>query len=338
MTEQYQPIATCWIASALRWRRLAAFERHPRRARRDWWHSRCVLLLAMLTTRSPDGAGGACGGGGRADRRRGASGVCCRCGETPSDRRIARFIEERTTELDERLVSAVGVAAAERPPRIRSDEPDPAPGLPIDGSRRGARGGRRSIPRRSSPREVLRRPAMQAAAAVLLLVAVGLLARDTARQSFDAWRWRCSRRNRPRRDTRQRARPGRVGLAVRRDWSATARRSSRSCCGPMAPPTISGAHRKCPATPTAQFALSLSGLNASFRYRVVGRIGDVDDVFDVAVVRPPRVDAHRRRVHVSARAWASSRGSKRTAATFTRRPARTSASGCTPIARRRPAR
>src|SRR5258708_1832491 len=113
MTEQYRPIADLLDRVRSRWRRLVAFRAATRAALAATAALTLVLLSAMLTTRSPMAL---------AALAVVAAGLIVGAAvwgllplrETPSDARIARFIEERKTELDERLVSAVSVAAAER--------------------------------------------------------------------------------------------------------------------------------------------------------------------------------------------------------------------------------
>src|SRR5712671_884541 len=112
MTEQYRPIADLLDRVRLRWRRLVAFRATIRAALAATAALTLALLLAMLTTRSPMTLAVLA-----------VAAVVLIVGavvwgllplrETPSDARIARFIEERKSELDERLVSAVSVAAAE---------------------------------------------------------------------------------------------------------------------------------------------------------------------------------------------------------------------------------
>ena len=88
----------------------------------------------------------------------------------PADGKVARFIEERTPSLDDRLVTAVDVA------QRRTTRPALAA---HDARRRRARGRRTSTSTRSCRRESLRRAGFQAAAAVLAL-GVGAVRRARA--------------------------------------------------------------------------------------------------------------------------------------------------------------
>src|SRR4029077_1748296 len=75
--------------------------------------------------------------------------------QRPSDRRIARFIEEHRAELDERLVSAVGVASGDQ-------EMAPAFAASMIGD--AARAASVIQPSEIVPSELLRRTGFQAAA------------------------------------------------------------------------------------------------------------------------------------------------------------------------------
>ena len=104
---------------------MATSGRVPRDASRGARSRRLSLACVQSSSRSLTTAGAvrACGA------RRSLAAVSLVAGvawgllplrEAPSDARIARFIEERKTELDERLVSAVGVASGNRqtPPAL----------------------------------------------------------------------------------------------------------------------------------------------------------------------------------------------------------------------------
>jgi hypothetical protein len=276
MTEQYRPIADLLDRVRSRWRRLVAFRATIRAALAATAALTLVLLLAMLTTRSP-----------LALAALAAAAVALIAGavvwglrplrETPSDARIARFIEERKTELDERLVSAVSVAAAERT------------ALSASMVRDAARAAASIDPAEIVAAEVLRRSGMQAVAAVLLFVAVALLARDKARQSYDALALALF--------------PSHVVLDVTpgdaRIQAGSSLAVQARLVGNRAPVVAQllradGAADdqwqalEMSSDAAGRFALSLNGVNASFRYRVVA--GTVTSkTFSVAVVRPPRV-------------------------------------------------
>ena len=100
------------------------------------------------------------------------------CRHVPSDRQVARFVEERATTLDDRLASAVDVVAsataARSPALVEPMLADAARGVgdvDIDDI----------VPARR-----LRKLAVQACAAAAVLVIVAFLARGLARQTVDA--------------------------------------------------------------------------------------------------------------------------------------------------------
>src|SRR5258708_36762140 len=173
MTEQYRTIADLLDRVRSRWRRLVAFRATIRAALAGTAAPTLGLLLAMLTTRSPMALAGLA-----------VVAVVLIVGaavwgllplrESPSDARIARFIEERKTELDERLVSAVSVAVAER----RGDETNRAKagsddlGLSASMVRDAARVAASVEPAEIVAAEVLRPAGMPAGAAALLFFAV----------------------------------------------------------------------------------------------------------------------------------------------------------------------
>jgi hypothetical protein len=95
----------------------------------------------------------------------------------PGDVQVARFIEERTPSLDDRLVTAVDVVAKRLPSGHAVAEP-----MLADAARRaGAIELDTIVPRRS-----LRRAGLQAAAAGAVFLLVLFAGRDTARQTIDA--------------------------------------------------------------------------------------------------------------------------------------------------------
>src|SRR2546426_10093279 len=96
----------------------------------------------------------------------------------PSDARLARFIEERTPSLDDRLVSAVDLVQSER----YSSSPAIAEPMLADAARRvGAVDLDQVV-----PIGLLRRTGFQAAGAMVILVVLVLVAREPARQTLDA--------------------------------------------------------------------------------------------------------------------------------------------------------
>src|SRR5262245_57943656 len=95
----------------------------------------------------------------------------------PTDRQVARFIEERAPALEDRLVTAVDVAAGDRPV-----PPALAPPMLADAARRAAD----VEPGGIIDAETLRRAGFQAAAAALVLLAVMVGGRKPAREALDA--------------------------------------------------------------------------------------------------------------------------------------------------------
>ena len=98
--------------------------------------------------------------------------------QMPSDRSVARYIEERTPALDERLVSAVDVA----------NTPDAAvrPALAAAMVRDAARAAADVDPSTIVPAEAIRRRALRAAAACAILLGMLFVSRHAARQALDA--------------------------------------------------------------------------------------------------------------------------------------------------------
>ena len=99
----------------------------------------------------------------------------------PTDKQVARFIEEREPSLDDRLVSAVDVASWSG-----SADAPAQPGLSgmllADADRRASL----VDPSTIVTGEVLRRAGFQAAGALLVLAAIAYVGRGAARQSVDA--------------------------------------------------------------------------------------------------------------------------------------------------------
>ena len=106
-----------------------------------------------------------------------SSGLPGRRGEIPSNRDVARFIEERDASLDERLVSAVDVATT-----ARTHRPALAAAMIRDAAKAAAHVDATLI----VPGDILRRRATRAAIACAILLATLFAARHTARQAYDA--------------------------------------------------------------------------------------------------------------------------------------------------------
>jgi hypothetical protein len=210
--------------------------------------------------------------------------------EIPSDARVARFIEETDPSLDDRLASAVDLAASPE------GEARPALAAPMvaDAARRVS-----SIdPAAVVPGRTMRRAGLRAAAAVLLLAAIGFFGRETARRSFDAVSLALI--------------PSRVALEVvpgnariqagspltiearllgnRAPVVAQVLRAEGAAALAAASGDAGVAWRttEMATTPSGAFTLGLGEVAASFKYRVVAG-GVTSPLYDVTVVRAPRV-------------------------------------------------
>ncbi len=198
----------------------------------------------------------------------------------PSDRRVARFIEESAPALDERLVSALEVAQRNG----SGDQPGLAATMVEDAARAAASVDPASV----ITREMLSGAWLRAASMLVLLGAVLFVSRDVVRRSYDA--------------TTLALFPSRIALAVTpgdaRVRAGSALTVEARLVGNRAPvvaqllraPQGSDDWQptEMPGDGEGRFRLDLEGLTNSFRYRVLaGAAGS--RVFDVAVVRPPRV-------------------------------------------------
>ena len=96
----------------------------------------------------------------------------------PSDARLARFIEERTPSLDDRLVSAVELVQSEQ----CTTSPAMVELMLADAARRAREVDLDAV----VPGESLRRAGVQAVAAGSIFIALTFVAREPARQAFDA--------------------------------------------------------------------------------------------------------------------------------------------------------
>jgi hypothetical protein len=198
----------------------------------------------------------------------------------PSDAQIARYIEEQKPELDERLVSAVGLT------RQGPDAPPPvfADAMLGDASRRAA-----SI----DPADIvaahdLRRAGFQLAATLLVLLGVIAVGRHQVRRSFDALALSLFPSK-----IHLDVTPGNARVQVGSTLNVRARLAGNDA------PVLAQLLRE--QTPDSEdwrpldmakegdgFTLALPGLTQSFRYRVVAA-GVTSDTFNVAVLRAPRV-------------------------------------------------
>jgi hypothetical protein len=203
----------------------------------------------------------------------------------PSDVQVARFIEESEPSLDDRLASAVDLLASGR-----EADPSRLAGPMVADAARRASG---VDPGAVVPREILRRSAFQAAAALLLLASVVFFGRHTARQSVDA----LSLTLFPSRVTLE-VRPGNARVQAGSSLTIEAR-----LIGNRAPVVArllrsEGVGAPAPSDPDAwtemigdasgTFRLPLESVSTSFKYRVVA--GTVtSQVYDVTVAHAPRV-------------------------------------------------
>ncbi len=199
----------------------------------------------------------------------------------PSDRRVARYIEEREPDLDDRLASAVEVLNGAPGGQM------PALAVPMvaDADRRAARVDPSTIVRG----ETLLRAGLQAAAAAILAFAVAFAGRGVARQSFDAAALALF----PSRVTLE-VTPGSTRVPAGTPLVITARLVGNTT--PIAAEVLRE------VTPDSEdwrplamgtdasggFVLSLDEVTTPFRYRVVaGAVGS--EIYQVGVLHAPRV-------------------------------------------------
>jgi Domain of unknown function (DUF4175) len=193
----------------------------------------------------------------------------------PGDRQVARFIEERAPELDDRLVSAVDVATGQR------STPLAGPML-ADAARRASDVDATGV----IPSSTLRRAGLQAATVILVLVGILFVGREPARQALDAGSLKLF--------------PGRLTLEVTpgnaRIKAGTTLDIQARLVGNKAPvialmQIADGDRWRGAEMATAKpgtFHLTTEPIGASFKYRVVA--GTVTSpTYDVLVARPPRV-------------------------------------------------
>src|SRR5216684_8955532 len=196
--------------------------------------------------------------------------------EVPSDARGARVIEEADPSLDDRLASAVDVIIAAPPAAARSSLAEP---MLADASRRASA----VDPAAVVPPQRLRRAGFQAAAAVLLVGAVGFSGRGVARQSLDA----LSLSLFPAR-VRLDVAPGNARIQAGTPLAIEARLVGNRA--PVVAQLLRGddAPVDMDTDPSGAFRLSFNAVGASFRYRV--RVGAVTSpTYEIVVARAPRV-------------------------------------------------
>ncbi len=284
MTEHYQPVADLLQRVRTRWRQLVLLRALVRAALAAAMVLGGVLLVAQALPRAPM-ALALVGGSGVVLTALALVWGLWPARDVPSDARLARFVEERCSGLDQRLVSAVDVAT------VRDDETRPvfASALLHDAARAAS-----SVdPSEVVPAVALRRAGFQALAAVLICSAVIFLGRGVARQAVDASSLALF--------------PAHVVLEVTpgdaRVEAGTALRVEARLVGNQAPVVAQLLRAAQPAAQDAQgdwqavdmetgdagqFFLSLGALTSSFRYRVVAGAA-TSSTFTVSVVRAPRV-------------------------------------------------
>jgi hypothetical protein len=196
--------------------------------------------------------------------------------DVPDDRQVARFIEEREPALDDRLVSAVDVAA----------HPDSAAGLAEPMLADAAHRIREVSIDAVVPGDTLRRALFQAVAAVAVLAALAIGGRQTVRQAIDA----VSLTLFPARVTLE-VTPGNARIKAGTPLIIQARLVGNTA--PVAAQVqIANGDVWRAADMTAgdsgAFRLVLDSISGSFKYRVAaGAV--VSPTYEIAVVRPPRV-------------------------------------------------
>jgi len=198
--------------------------------------------------------------------------------QVPSDRRLARFIEEQDPSLDDRLVSAIELAG--RPAETTAS--GLAPLLLADANRRAAQ----VDPALVVPGGRLRRAALLAAAASVALAGLAVLGRETLRQTADAVSYTLF----PARLTLE-VNPGDARVPAGSTLMITARLVGNRAPVAARLERTDGEGWSATEMTTDQaggFRAEVGGVADAFRYRVVaGRL--TSPTFDVAVMRPPRV-------------------------------------------------
>ena len=279
MSEHFGPIQELIDRVRSRWRRLVLLDAAMRGAVAVALIVGVTLALSLWTSRSPV-----------ALAVLGASALAAVIGallwaawparSIPSDRMVARFIEERTPSLDERLVSAVDVAT------VRAEDERPA----LAGAmvRDAAKAASAVDPASIVPGDALRQGALRTAAAFVLLLGVLFAARHAARQALDAVALTLF--------------PSTITLEVTpgntRVQAGAGLTIDAHLVGNTAPVVAQLLRALVDADdwqPTemesggdGRFHLTLSALSRSFRYKVLAGSAS-SAVFDVSVVRPPRV-------------------------------------------------
>ena len=196
----------------------------------------------------------------------------------PTDAQVARFIEEQEPSLDDRLVSAVDVAATAQ----AADAPALASAMVADASRRVAQ----VQPSAIVAPDLLRRAGVRAVAAALVLLVVGFVGRHAARRAFDALALTAFPAT-----VRLDVTPGNARVQAGTPLAIEAKLAGNSA------PVAAQLQRQdgdtwiaadMPPNERGAFSITLDALGDSFTYRVTA--GSITSpAYDVTVVRPPRV-------------------------------------------------
>jgi hypothetical protein len=289
MEQHHRQIRVLLTRVRARWRRVVAFQAAARASLAvsgvlavalflTYWTTRSPIALAAITLMALALAAGAIVWGLWPAR------------EIPSDARVARFIEETDPSLDDRLASAVALAAS---PEGEARSALAAP-MVADAARRVS-----SIdPAAVVPGRTVRRAGFRAAAAVLLLAAIGFSGRETVRRSFDAvslalFPSRVALEVVPGNARIQAGSPLTIEarlLGNRAPVVAQVLRAEGAAALAAASGDAGVAWRttEMATNPSGAFTLGLGEVAASFKYRVVA--GAVTSpLYDVTVVRAPRV-------------------------------------------------
>lgn len=198
--------------------------------------------------------------------------------QTPSDRQVARFIEERATTLDDRLASAVDVVVSD----TASRSPSLVEPMLADAARRARDVDIDDLVHRG----LLRRRAIQSGAAAMVLLLVGFLARGLVRETLDAVALTLF----PSRVTLEIA-PGDARIRAGASLAIRARLVGNQA--PVVAQVRMGEGEGSRTTDmqaagSGQFQLALESVTSSFTYRVTaGSVSSPD--YTVTVARPPRV-------------------------------------------------
>ena len=279
MSEQFGPIQQLLDRVRARWRRLVLLDITTRAAvaaagvigtalALSYWTSRAPVALAVIGVLALVAGVAA------------VTWAVWPARQVPSDRNVARFIEERDPSLDERLVSAVDVS--------KRTDPDDRPSLSAAMVRDAAKAASLVDARSIVPGDAIRRRATRAAVACALLIVMLFAARQAARQAWDT--------------VALLAFPSHVVLEVTpghtRVQAGSGLTVQARLVGNRAPVVAqflraaSGSDEWQPiemeTDGQGRFRLSLQSLTTPFHYKVLAGSA-ASPVFDVAVVRAPRV-------------------------------------------------